>query len=247
MKTNVKTLGIVTVGMVLLAAGLSHRLRHHDTSGGMSVGAPSLLPANRPATSIALPVRRNGGPPLLRLAVRHDGHPVGDATLTVETGLRPFSAVSSKRGTAEIQFPAPGHVTVRAEATGFAPWSREMDAEPGAQSLNIDLIPAATITGSVTGYHGTPAGLRVTAIGDEDGHLRAAPIALDGSFTIGDLVAGTYTIGFERNDSAQRTSTCIWSPAIARTWYWRCRRRARSRCKPSFPALLQGAGARFCG
>jgi len=139
-----------------------------------------------------------------RVTIAEDPGPDADAGAQWRALSGGKIAFTDERGRfAAADVPA-GDVLVRVEAEGFATTSRRFrGVEPGQEIENadIEMPPAYTIEGRVLGPAGEPyamAWLRVRQTASPDGEissqLQGARLEPDGSFTVRDLAAGTYTV-----------------------------------------------------
>ncbi len=188
------------------------------TAPGFDAGrsAPKTIRGDKPSTG--MDVLMVAAARIEGMVRSRDRGPVANARVTVakdpgkkaDSGTQ-WRALSSgtivftdERGRFAVGDVPVGDVLVRVEAQGFATMSRRFPGvEPGQKisSANIDMAPAFTIEGKILDPDGKPytmTWLRVRQTASPDGEVQAqllgARIGPDGSFTVRDLAAGTYTI-----------------------------------------------------
>jgi hypothetical protein len=117
---------------------------------------------------------------------------------------RVSSAVSVSGAFEVDQLPA-GAYTVVVEADGYEAGTQELvsvDVGQTVKNVVIRMKPAGTIVGRV--YGGRSANMTIVAFSeDQEGESRGS-VAEDGSFSLSDLVSGTYTLTLVDEDGATR-------------------------------------------
>ncbi|HSN85180.1 MAG TPA: carboxypeptidase-like regulatory domain-containing protein [Thermoanaerobaculia bacterium] len=120
-----------------------------------------------------------------------DGAPVAGARLVeLKDG---DTATSAADGSFEISVLAHGWDGITASGEGLAGWRR---VEPGGapvEGLEIQLHPAATITGRVLGLApGQPGPSQELSFQESEGLVLSAPVSADGSFRLPQIPPGTW-------------------------------------------------------
>jgi hypothetical protein len=140
-----------------------------------------------------------------------DGKPLGGVTVTVARGEFTAGTATLTTGTPGVftvtDIPTPGTYTVTFSLIGFLDETRQVVfTTPGAQpGVDVTMRPSdATVSGTVTSGG---AGLGEASIELSDGkNVRTTVTATSpaGSFTFGNVVAGTYTLKVSRTNFQTR-------------------------------------------